>query len=228
MTGTQAPGAPTAGAAPTGGQETAGTARSWVGDPAPAVSPSTSVPDGRCGSPAVASAAPAKVAAGARLGEDLVPAVALIPLRNRDGVPIAYALVDAEDLPRLSQWRWSFDYRGYALRCTVVAGKQRTFRMHREVLGAHDDPRGVDHLNRNRLDNRKANLRLASSSENNRNRTPVGDALPQSGVRGVRWDSAQRRWAAFVRVGRSRRRIGSYETVDEAVDALTAALAASR
>jgi hypothetical protein len=162
------------------------------------------------------------VAAGVSLGEELTPAVALIPLRNRQGEPVAFAIVDADDVPCLSQWRWSYDYRGYAIRSENVGAKQRTRRMHRQVLDAFDDPRDVDHINRNRLDNRKANLRMVTRAENLANKSGVITEHPRSGVVGVRWDPDQRRWAAFAGYRRDRRRIGSYATVDEAADAIAA------
>lgn len=168
----------------------------------------------------LATTYPAGTGAGEGEAPASVPAVSLIPLRNRSGETVGYALVDPDDLARLSAYRWSLDYRGYAIRCTETAGKQRSIRMHREVLNALSDPREVDHRNRNRLDNRKMNLRLVTRAQNIQNRTPIPDDQPQSGVRGVRWDPKQMRWAAFL----GRRRIGSFESIDEAVDAISAAL----
>jgi hypothetical protein len=81
----------------------------------------------------------------------------------------AVAIVDDEDYERLAVYSWRLDDTrasvSYALR-------GRCTRMHREVLGA---PAGlqVDHINGNGLDNRKANLRLASRTENARNKGPV-------------------------------------------------------
>lgn len=72
------------------------------------------------------------------------------------------ALVDADMVAELSKHSWRLHSNGYA-----VAGA-KNIRMHRLVLSA---PAGVavDHINRDRLDNRRANLRLATASENQAN-----------------------------------------------------------
>jgi len=81
-----------------------------------------------------------------------------------------YALVDDEDFNWLNQWKWCFDRsNGYAHRNQWVNGKNRKIYMHRIILG---NPRGIlikvetDHKNRNKLDNRRKNLRVVTRSEN--------------------------------------------------------------
>lgn len=77
-----------------------------------------------------------------------------------------WALVDADDYVLLSQHSWY--YRdGYAL--TEKNGKE--VRMHRMILGTKDADLVVDHINRNRLDNRKQNLREMTPIENANNRS---------------------------------------------------------
>lgn len=55
--------------------------------------------------------------------------------------------------------------------------------LHRLVMGcAHKDGRNIDHANRNKLDNRRSNLRDCTPSQNISNRVSVGSKL---GFRGV-------------------------------------------
>ena len=76
-----------------------------------------------------------------------------------------YAEVDAEDYVRLNRYKW-FLRNTYAV--AVVDGC--TVRMHRMVMN-EDDPRVViDHMNRDRLDNRASNLRRLTPIENANNR----------------------------------------------------------
>ena len=96
-----------------------------------------------------------------------------------------------------------------------IDGRRHTVRMHRFLLGAAGDL-DIDHINRNRLDNRRANLRHCTRGENLLNRGPRR-RWPRSGVPNVRWDPSQSRWAAFTYDGERWTRHGSYLTVEEAV-----------
>lgn len=75
-------------------------------------------------------------------------------------------------------------------------------------------PEGLlDHINRNPADNRIANLREASQSENMHN----ANRKSKSGVPGVRWREERSRWVAQIRVGYRNHIIGSFMSKDEAV-----------
>ena len=84
-----------------------------------------------------------------------------------------YAIVDPDDYPRLSKYKWHAAKHTrcfYAMR-TQWSGKLRrtvTIMMHREIMHA---PEGmvIDHINHNGLDNRKANLRICTPADNARN-----------------------------------------------------------
>lgn len=99
---------------------------------------------------------------------------ARIPLRNRAGEVIAYTLVDADLYPELARWRWSLGDTGYVVRSIQIpGGRQQKLRLHRVVMGCTTgDGLEVDHINRDRLDNRRANLRFVTRQENIRNGAP--------------------------------------------------------
>lgn len=106
------------------------------------------------------------------------------------------ALVDDADYERIARHRWHRSAFGYAVRFVTEDGKPRVVWMHREVMHA---PRGleVDHINRDRLDNRRSNLRLATHAENSRNtrsKRGVGE------VPGVGFHKASGTWRAYIRV----------------------------
>lgn len=71
----------------------------------------------------------------------------------------------------------------------------------------------LDHINRKPGDNRIANLREVSQSENMHNATRKS----KSGVPGVRWRHERNRWVAQIRVGYRNHVIGSFLSKDEAV-----------
>lgn len=79
-----------------------------------------------------------------------------------------YAIVDDEDFEFLNKFNWHKSETGYAVRCE----KRKTIRMHRLIVNCPDDML-VDHINGNRLDNRKQNLRICTFNENIRNRKNI-------------------------------------------------------
>lgn len=101
-----------------------------------------------------------------------------IPLRNHTGEIVAEALVDDSDYEAVSSFRWSRSADGYAVR--KEPGRSGLISMHRHLMGLEKyDPRQVDHVNRDRLDNRRANLRIADPVANAENR----GSLPGSSSR---------------------------------------------
>jgi len=75
-----------------------------------------------------------------------------------------FALVDDDDYEYLNQWKWHLK-KGYALRSKN--DKPRII-MHRLIMNT---PLGMetDHINHNKLDNRKENLRICTNNENHYN-----------------------------------------------------------
>jgi HNH endonuclease len=119
-----------------------------------------------------------------------------IPLRNRAGELVAEALVDAEDFESVNAHRWCRNSEGYAVRTQRDDGKARGIKMHREILGVTNSRIHADHINRNRLDNRRANLRAVTSAQNRQN-VPAR-RKGSSRFRGVSWERVEGRWQAII------------------------------
>lgn len=116
-----------------------------------------------------------------------------IPLRRRDGSVRAYALIDVGDA-HLAEHRWCLSSDGYAVRKT----DESIVRLHRAILGLHQgDGLQGDHINRDRLDNRRSNLRVVTNAENHQN-VPGQDGKT-SEFRGVSWNARKHKWQACVR-----------------------------
>lgn len=121
----------------------------------------------------------------------------------------AVALADDCDYDRLSHHRWWLSSHGYA----VTDVKGRRVRMHRLVLGAGDGEM-VDHINRDRLDNRRENLRVTDRSGNASSRGPNRSRVGQCPFKGVYFNAGK--WEAKARVGEKQYYIGRYKTPEAA------------
>src|SRR3990167_8201116 len=138
---------------------------------------------------------------------------AAVPITNRKGQTVAHAIVDEEDLPLVSPYRWWVDSDGYA----AATSDGRKIFMHRLLL---NPPNGLetDHFDGDGLNNRRANLRLATHAQNMQNRRP--HAGNRSGQRGVHWDQQTQRWRAQFDIGNRRVHVGRFHMFEEAVRAV--------
>lgn len=130
-------------------------------------------------------------------------------------------LVDDEDFDDLVRHRWSRSIAGYAHRTAYstarkAMGKIPTYHllMHRYLLGLDVDSKVcADHINGDKLDNRRSNLRRASYQQNNRNRGPIGE----SRFKGV--TRSRRFWQAKIEAGGEKITIGTFDTEEDAARA---------
>ena len=92
--------------------------------------------------------------------------------------------------------------------------------MHRMILGlGYGDERKADHENHDTLDNRRSNLRVATTSQNGSNSRVRKDNT--SGFKGVGYRGG--RFLAYIRVNGKRSYLGTYGTAVEAALAYDAA-----
>lgn len=134
------------------------------------------------------------------------------------------ALIDEADAASLAPWAWRLGTDGYARRKRRVADGPDApcwIAMHREVLGLHKQ-RGtcgqdVDHIDGNRLNNSRSNLRLATRSQNNINRKArEGHFL---GVTRYNHTQVARPWMAYVNKDGCHHHVGYFATPEEAARA---------
>lgn len=149
--------------------------------------------------------------------EILDDGTARVPLRARDGSIKAYALIDAADADLVNQWRWYLARDGYATRVHWNDGAPICFRLHRELLGlSHGDEREGDHINRDRLDCRRSNLRALPRRANSQNQPSFSGST--SKYRGVHWSKSYRKWAAVVVANGEQHRLGYFGSEEEAAE----------
>ncbi len=124
-----------------------------------------------------------------------------------------FAIVDDEDFEMVSGLRWFMSPQGYARRRAPGTTGNVTLLMHR-LINRTADGLQTDHINGDRLDNRRANLRSCSAAENAMNRGAAKNN--SSGARGVSFIKSHGLFAARIRVRRRLRFLGYFKTVAEA------------
>ncbi len=131
-----------------------------------------------------------------------------------------YAIVDPEDYEYLNLFKW-FANRSrdsfYARRVIYINGKIKVIHMHRLIMN-YDGELVVDHENRNTLDNRKANLRIATAGENRANSTREIDSK-SSKYRGVSRKKGHKKWLAAIGYRGKHIHLGYFENEIEAAKA---------
>lgn len=123
-----------------------------------------------------------------------------------------YAIVDPEDYERLNKYKWYAckNRNTYYATRTTRAGKKRLYiKMHREVINPPEHLL-VDHINHNGLDNRKANLRPATHSQNCCNRTYVKLNNSSSKYKGVTWHKHRKIWQVRICYNGQRKTVGLF------------------
>jgi hypothetical protein len=118
-------------------------------------------------------------------------------------------LYDLEDHELISRFNWSLHSQGYAQ--TTINGK--TVLMHRLILGIVYSPGiEVDHIFHNKLDNRRANIRICTRSENSRNSRKIKKC--SSKFKGVYWD--KNTWHAQIKRGNRIVNLGRFQSENTA------------
>lgn len=122
------------------------------------------------------------------------------------------AIVDDCNFEWLNQWKWHYNNHGYAMRRQYLGKKDGIYKykgiyMHNLI---NKTPIGfeTDHINRNKLDNRKENLRTVNESENKIN---TGLRIDNnSGVKGVSFNKKQNKWVSSITVKKKVYYLGIY------------------
>ncbi len=123
------------------------------------------------------------------------------------------AIVDDEDLNYLSQWEWKISSGGYAVSTQREAdGKLKNIFMHR-IVNKTPERLLCDHINGNRLDNRKCNLRAATPAQNAKNLHGAWGKIEYKGVTKL---TNTRRYRATIRVNGETINLGWFRTPYEA------------
>ncbi len=131
--------------------------------------------------------------------------------RYKGRKPLTVKLSD-EDYDVVTRHSWWRNVHGYVV--ARIDGKE--VYLHRLIMG-YPDGLVVDHINGDRLDNRRSNLRVCKIKENVRNAQRPSNNT--SGHTGVSYRKDRDRYRAYIMVDRKQIALGNYETLEEAVKA---------
>lgn len=129
------------------------------------------------------------------------------------------AIIDENDYQLVSSKKWYFDSTGYPAsnnRSSTTKCGWKPIRLHTFLL---NPPNGmvVDHINRDKLDNRRSNLRIVTHSINHFNSKLL--ITNKSGINGVFYDKQRKKWTARIEINSKSIFLGRFLTIEEAANA---------
>jgi hypothetical protein len=141
-----------------------------------------------------------------------------IALSGKKGIG-KIALVDDEDFDQLNKHRWCCNGAGYACRgVNLGKGKVKPIFMHREIICT---PQGMctDHVDGDKLNNQKSNLRICNQSQNSLNRNR--QSTNTTGYKGVsiRKRNKYKKFRAHLSAYGKQYDVGLFHTAIEAAKA---------
>lgn len=131
-----------------------------------------------------------------------------------------WTLVEPADYYRLGHLKWhlkgSNRKKFYAVRDVKTGpGRTKMLSLHREIM---NEPKGVvDHKNGKSLDNRRANLRAATSAQNAQNRPKKQNTSSQ--FIGVCFHKRMRKWTVNISFKGRKRWLGTFDSEIDAAKA---------
>ena len=124
------------------------------------------------------------------------------------------SMIDTEDWSIVRHYSWCADKTTSGKFYAKTTVKRSSIRLHSLIMNC---PKGfeVDHINGNTLDNRKANLRVCSHSENCKNQ-PVRKNN-SSGFTGVTFNKEKQKWTAQITINKKVTNLGRFNNKEDAI-----------
>lgn len=120
--------------------------------------------------------------------------------------------IDKEDFDRIKDRAWRESPYGYI----ISSNKSDNIYLHRVIMDCPENLE-VDHINHDKTDNRKNNLRTCSHQQNNYNK--LMSKFNTSGHTGVQWDKRNNRWRSRISVNGKDIHLGLFKEYEDAVKA---------
>jgi hypothetical protein len=132
-----------------------------------------------------------------------------IVIYNSQSEEIGGGIIDLDDVERCKQFKWRYGPKNY------IISSQNLF-LHRFLL-SHllTEELYVDHIDRDKSNNRKCNLRVCDQSQNQRNKSK--ESNQSSDILGVRWCKDRGKWGASIRINNIQTGLGYFLDVRDAL-----------
>jgi len=121
---------------------------------------------------------------------------------------------DLEDYDKIKEYYWRKNTNGYTRTSITINGEIKRIYLHHLLLGNPNDLK-TDHINRNRLDNRKSNLRMVTNQENCINKGLNSNNT--SGFIGVSFSNVDKKWDARLRINYKTICLGNFKNKQDAI-----------
>lgn len=128
----------------------------------------------------------------------------MITIKLTNGVE---ALIDDADYELVSGYRWHCTPNGYAYAWSPYP---TAIYMHRLIMNPPENM-VVDHIDHDKSNNQRANLRIVTFSQNTHHR--------KNASRGYTWEGARRKWKGAIMVNGKSVYLGRFDTEQEAANA---------
>lgn len=136
----------------------------------------------------------------------------LILYKGRDSVEVARTQISLCDIEKVKKFKWTIDKDGYA----ITNNKGKRLSLHRYLLEPKPNI-DVDHIDHNRLNNRRENIRLCTRQQNIFNISNRCDN--SSGCKGVSWLKSSNKWRAVITISGETKHLGVYTNLEDAIKA---------
>ncbi len=127
-------------------------------------------------------------------------------------------IFDLDDYDKIKNFCWSVNDNGYVKANNKKGASPRSVKLHRLIMGVTDPKVFVDHINHDKLDNRKCNLRLCSRSQNMMNLRPKPEKQLPKGV-----TLEHGKYVAKITENTNVHNLGHFDNLEDALKARKAA-----
>lgn len=139
---------------------------------------------------------------------------AKIIFKDKNNSQKGVGYIDLDDINKILNKHINLMSNGYVC---IKTSERTNIGLHRFIMGVTEKDLEVDHINGDRSDNRKPNLRICTTSQNFMNRSKYN--CNKSGHRGVYWNKhiPNPKWVAYITINKKRKHLGYFDNLEDRI-----------